>query len=202
MRRVVTRAKKKPSKPERLAVVYDTETTGLIMNRSMPLERLPEVIEFYGVLADLNSGKKKDEFHTLIKPSRPLSPMPVDFKSKKTITDITGITNDMLKLAPSFREVSGRIFKFLEEAPLVIAQNASFDRDIIDIEAERLGLELEWPPIICTIEQTVHLKGYRLSLSALHEHLFGKAFSGAHRAKADTEALVRCCVELVKRGEL
>lgn len=189
-------------KVERLAFVYDTETTGLIENRSMPLDRLPEVIEFYGETIDLNSGRKLDEYHTLIKPAKPLSPMPVDFKSKKTITDITGITNEMLKNAPLFKGVSEKIFSLIESAPLVIAQNASFDRDMLDIEAERLSLRIEWPPVICSIEQTVHLKGYRLGLGALHELLFGKTFSGAHRAKADVEALSRCCVELAKRGEL
>lgn len=188
---------------ERLALVLDTETTGLIENRSTPLEKLPEIIEYYGVLVDLLSGRKVSELHRLIRPRHRLPSMvAIGLRASRTITQITGIRDADLEGKPEFPEVAAEIFRQVEEAPLVIAQNASFDREMIDLEAERMGLQLEWPPVICSIEQTVHLRGYRLSLSALHEHLFGEAFEGAHRARADTEALVRICVELVRRGEL
>jgi hypothetical protein len=39
-------------------------------------------------------------------------------------------------------------------------------------------------------------------MSALHQHLFGEPFEGAHRAKQDTLALLRCCVELLHKGML
>lgn len=183
------------------ALLFDTETTGLVRNRTLKLEQQPEVIEFYSCLANLKTGKflKKDEFHTFIKPSKPLSdaPNPGD---KKTITQITGITNEMLANAPSFKDVSKKIIKSLSSAPIVIAHNASFDRDMIEIEAERIGVELKWPKIICTVEQTIHMKGYRLSMSALYLELFNEPFIGAHRANVDVAALLRCCVELHKRG--
>lgn len=185
------------------AILLDTETTGLVDNRSVALDRLPEVIEFYGVLCDLTRPKKPKlrELSTLIRPARPLSDRP-ERKGGKTITQITGITNAMLEKAPVFGEVYDEIFPFIESAPLIIAQNASFDREMLDIEAQRLGTTIDWPPIICTVEQTVHYLGYRLSLAALHEHLLGEKFPGAHRAKADTEALLRCCLEMKKRGDL
>jgi hypothetical protein len=71
---------------------------------------------------------------------------------------------------------------------------------MVDIEAQRLGIELRWPRLVCTVEQTIALKGYRLSLENLHKELFGEPFEGAHRAKADVAALTRCCRELFKRG--
>ena len=40
----------------------------------------------------------------------------------------------------------------------------------------------------------------RLNLNKLHELLFGKEFTGAHRAKTDVHALVRCYHELMNRG--
>ena len=75
----------------------------------------------------------------------------------------------------------------------------SFDQEMIDIEAERLGQILRWQRLVCTVEQTVHLRGHRLSLSLLHQHLFDEPFAGAHRAKVDVAALIRCSVELHKR---
>lgn len=169
----------------------------------MPLDKLPEVIEYYGVLADLNSGRVVSELHRMIRPRHRLpSQVAIGLRATRTITAITGITDEEVLRARTFPEEAEAIFKQLEEAPLVIAQNASFDREMLDLEALRMDLELEWPPLICTIEQTVHLRGYRLKLADLHELLTGETFEGAHRAKADTHALLRCCVKLAERGEL
>src|SRR6187399_3181485 len=41
---------------EMIALVFDTETTDLVTNRTLRLDRQAEVIEFYGVVADLTSG--------------------------------------------------------------------------------------------------------------------------------------------------
>lgn len=184
-----------------LALLIDTETTGLVENRSMPLDRQPEIIEFYGVLADLDKkSKKRSVLHCLIKPSRPIPTE--EGKGKKNIEKLTGITNDMVKDCPSFQDEFDKILTFIEAAPMVIAQNMSFDKDMLDIEFERLGITLKWPPLICTVEQSIHYLGRRLTLADLHEHLLGERFSGAHRAEADTEALLRCAIAMRKRGDL
>lgn len=180
------------------AVLFDTETTGLVRNRTLKLDQQPEVIEFYACAANLKTGKITKELDTLIKPAKPLSDTPAP-GDKKTITQITGITNEMLKNAKLFKDHAKAIIKMLSSAPVVIAHNASFDRDMIEIEAERLGIEFKWPKVLCTVEQTIHMKGHRLSMSALHQELFGEPFLGAHRAKADVQALLKCCVELHKR---
>lgn len=178
-----------------LAYVFDTETTGLLSNRLRKDIYQAEVIEYYGCLADIDSGEIKDEFETLIKPrTYPMSTETIEQTKTK-------LTNDMLFNAPPFVDISDRIRQQIESAPLIIAHNAAFDREIIDIEMNRLGKSIHWPAIMCTIEQTMYLKGFRLSLTDLHLHLFGKAFDDAHRAKHDVHALLRCCVEL-KRQDL
>jgi DNA polymerase III epsilon subunit-like protein len=175
------------------ALLYDTETTGLISNHTVKMTHQPHVIEFYGCLANLKSGHIQKELEVLIKP-------PVHIEQE--ITDITTINDEMVKDAPSFDRVSSDIFKFLEAAPLLIAHNASYDKEIIDLEAERLKRTIKWPRMLCTVEQTVFMKGIRLSLSDLHTLLFGEPHAGAHRAKADVEALLRCCIELHKQDVL
>lgn len=180
------------------AVVFDTETTGLIRNRTLKLDQQPEVIEFYACAVNLKTGRISKELDFLIKPLKPLSDKPAPGE-KKTITQMNGISNEMLKGKPTFKEVHAKIFSMLQGAPVVIAHNASFDKEMINIEAQRLGIELAWPRVICSIEQTLHLKGHRLSLTNLHLELFGEPFDGAHRAKVDVAALVRCCRELHKR---
>lgn len=179
------------------ALVFDTETTGLIDNRTLGLDRQPHVIEFYGCIADLKKGKVLKELDTLIQPPR-LSAI------TDQITKITSITQDMVKGAPTFAMVAPKISALIKEAPFIIAHNLSFDKEMIEIEAQRLGKTVDWgkAKLLCTVEQTVHLKSHRLSLSALYEHLFNEKFEGAHRAKVDVMAMLRCCRELVKRGVL
>ena len=177
-------------------LILDTETTGLIGNHSIAIEKQPEVIEYFAHIVDLGTGKTSKKINTLIKPR--IFPMSV-----KTITETkTKITNDMLRQAPSFRDVSGAIKAQIESAPMIIAHNAAFDREMLGLEYERLEINIKWPRCICTVEQTLALKGYRLSLTNLHLALFDKAFPEAHRAENDVKALTKCCVELFKRSML
>jgi DNA polymerase-3 subunit alpha len=78
--------------------------------------------------------------------------------------------------------------------------------DMLSLEFRRLGMleeVIKWPVIrICTVEQTEWYKGYRLSLTALYEELFGEPFPDAHRARVDVQALTRVFLELRKREEI
>jgi len=176
-----------------IACVCDTETTDLVYNRSAPLDRQPQIGEFYGALTDLDTGEISHEIDVLIRPTSKISA-----ESKK----ITGLDDAALANYPSFVEHAEMIKAMIEEAPVVIFHNAAFDKDMVELEFERLGETVRWPKLFCSVEQTCHLDGCRLSLSNLHELLFGAPFKGAHRARHDVAALIRCLVELNKRGEL
>lgn len=182
------------------ALVFDTETTGLIENRTVHLDKQPHMIEFYGNIVDLASGEVEKEYHTLIKPPIPL---PLNVKNGKGIADMTGITEEMLVDQPSFRDVAEQINEIIAAAPVVVAHNLRFDMDMVEVEFERLKRIVSWPERqICTIEQTVHLRGHRLNLTKLHSILFPGETFVAHRAANDVKALTRCCCELYKREVL
>lgn len=176
-----------------IALIIDTETSGLVENHSIKLDAQPEMIEYFGALTDLATGNRSREYETLIKPKKPVS---------AKITEITGIDNEMLGLALPFNAVADAIRADIESAPTVIAHNASFDVEMINIEFERLGQKVKWPRVICSVEATIHLKGFRLKLGGLYDYLFNDSFKDAHRARADAVALERICVELFARGEL
>lgn len=89
-------------------VVIDFETTGLSANKE-------EIIQIGAV--KYRNHKEVDRFHTYIKPSKKVS---------KRITDITGITNEMLEEAPSMNEQIDNLIKFIDDMTLV-AHNAYFD---------------------------------------------------------------------------
>jgi DNA polymerase III epsilon subunit-like protein len=177
------------------AFIFDTETTGLIQNRVVKLELQPEVIEFYGCLVDLKKGKVIKELETVIKP-RLVEKLP------PKITQITRLTDEDLSDAPSFLDMAPEILPLLEEAPLVIAHNLAFDKDMIDIECERIDRKVTWPRGLCTVEQSMHYRGKRLTLAILYEHLFEESFPDAHRARNDVEALTRVSMEMFRRGDL
>jgi DNA polymerase III epsilon subunit-like protein len=156
-------------------------------------DRLPEVIELYMELVNLTNGEMVSFMDHLIKPSKPVT---------DEIVGITGITNEMLADKPPFKAIAETAFMMIEAAPVVIAHNCHFDRECLDIEAGRMKYLVNWPRTICSVEQTCHFTGKRLTLSQLHEFLFQEKFADAHRAKTDVKALTRCCCELFQRGEL
>lgn len=176
-----------------LYLFNDYETSGLLKPCPIPIEKQPHSIEYYGCLVDAQSLEIVSEFDTLIKP-------PIQITAE--ITKITGITNEMVADAPSFAQVADEIEKQFNSASRMVAHNASYEREITTIEFKRLGREIKMPRVFCTVEQSFHLLGHRQKLGDLHELLFGEKFSGAHRAREDVDALLRCYKELINRGEI
>ena len=177
------------------SLVFDTETTDLISNSLLPLDQQPRVIEFYGRLIE-DDGKIISELDFLCNPGHPLSP---------TTTRITGIKTADVKREPPFSHFAKQVKELINGAEAVVAHNLSYDFDILNFEFRRCGIfdDVVWPENrICTVESTEWYNGYRLNLTALHEHLFGEPFKDAHRAKSDVEALARCFVEMRKRGDV
>ena len=160
-------------------VVFDIETTGLSKEKEM-------ITEIGAVkVAD---GKIIDRFSTFVNPQRPIS---------AEITKLTGITDDMVKDAPTIENVLPEFLKFCEDTVLV-AHNASFDTGFIRIAAERAGLgELHY-----TIVDTLELARALLpelnkhKLDIVCEHL-GVTLNGHHRAVNDAEATAEVFIKFL-----
>lgn len=91
-----------------IEIVLDTETTGLDYTKE-------KIIEFAAVR--LENGKIKDKFQTLINPKQHI---------RKSSIAIHGITEEMVKDAPTEEEILPQIIDFIGEHPIV-AHNAIFD---------------------------------------------------------------------------
>jgi DNA polymerase III alpha subunit (gram-positive type) len=174
--------------------VLDTETTGLILPRVLAIDYQPYVVEVYAAAVDPADGRVLQELDSLVRP-------PVTIP--QATTDYTKISTAMVSAAPRFADVLPRLRELVEAVDAVYAHNAHFDVELIDVEVTRArAAPIRWPAVICTIEQTAHLTGYRLSLAELHRKLFAEDFVDAHRARADATALIRCVVEMTRRGLL
>lgn len=101
-------------------LVIDFETTGLSPDNG------DRAIEIGGVL--IQNNQIVDSFQSLINPKMRISSF---------IADYTGITNQMLKMAPSADEVMHQFVDFMADHNLV-AHNASFDRRFLDSELKRI----------------------------------------------------------------
>lgn len=180
-----------------LVTLFDTETTGLIKNTAKDIRKQPRIIEFYAMtLQQTGEGEDAtfsfvDELDLLINPGIPIT---------TEITRITGITGLMVAGSLAFPALAGNIQSYLSRAHRIVAHNLDYDRTVTDIELKRCGKSMVWPELLCTVEATEHLKGFRLKLTDLHEYLFGEPFEGAHRAKVDVTAMARCYTALVAQG--
>lgn len=176
-------------------IVWDTETTGLIKPLITPLDQQPYICEVCMVKVDPKSFKVKEVFNELIKPPIPIPP---------ETTKIHGISNEDVKNAPSFARLLPKLAAFVLGEERIIAHNNAFDIGMLELELRRVGkvTAFPWPPNqICSVEATFGLKGHRLNLSALHTLATGKEHKdGAHRARPDVDALIRCLPFLSKKG--
>ena len=160
-------------------VVFDIETTGLSKEKEM-------ITEIGAVkVAD---GKIIDRFSTFVNPQRPIS---------AEITKLTGITDDMVKDAPTIENILPEFLKFCEDTVLV-AHNASFDTGFIRIAAERAGLGELHHTIVDTLELARALlpELNKHKLDIVCEHL-GVTLNGHHRAVNDAEATAEVFIKFL-----
>ena len=112
-------------------VVIDFETTGLSTEYCRVIE----------IGAAIIKGKKITKtFSTLCQPGVRVPPF---------ITELTGITNQMLKNKPSPEDIMPDLHHFIGERP-ILAHNASFDSQFLIAEMERVDLYVD-NPMICTM---------------------------------------------------
>ena len=152
--------------------IIDVETTG-------GMARYERITEIAIVVHD---GKQvTDTFSTLINPERSIP---------WSITQLTGITDEMVTHAPRFYEVAKQIVEMTEGA-IFVAHNVSFDFSFIREEFARLGYTYSRKQL-CTVRLSRKvfpgLKSY--SLSNLKRH-FGIYAEQSHRALDDTLATVQ-----------
>jgi DNA polymerase III alpha subunit (gram-positive type) len=173
-----------------LAIVFDSETTGLTQHPKAEADIQPRIIEFAGILTD--GVEILDVLEFKCNPGIPLEAI---------ITKITGLKDsDLEHLAPF--GVQGNLdalAAFFAKGQVSIAHNHSFDRDLLKYDLARFGHKLsdinfpEWN--VCTVEQTMHRYGYGQKLAALYEEYVGP-YVQKHRALDDIMLLHRVCQEI------
>lgn len=172
-------------------VAFDTETTGL----SPLASRLVELsgVKFRG------TGEEIDTFSSLIDPEVPIP---------ARTTEVHGITDDMVKGAPTFEEVVPQFFNWLnargpagiKQRPVLLAHNATFDINFLNIAIAKLGLPIPENQVVCTLSlsRKVLTDAPNHQLRTLTEHL-GVPTTTYHRALADSHHVRQVFLKLIQR---
>jgi DNA polymerase-3 subunit epsilon len=149
-----------------LTVFLDLETTGL----SPRDDGITEI----GVVI-LEDGKPAREWSTLVRPAKPIPP---------EIARMTGITNEMVRDAPSFGEVAPQLAAVLHGA-LLVAHNARFDYGFLKQAFAREEIAF-FAPTLCTARLARELEPNLESagLDALAER-YALTGTDRHRALGD-----------------
>lgn len=150
-------------------VAFDFETTGVDSTKD-------HIIEVAAIR--FTDGKPTDKFVKLVNPERVISDL---------IVNITNITNEMVKDAPTEKEIVKDLFDFLGESPLV-AHNTPFDIAFLKELAQNSEINYTEPVLYDTLPlaRTFLYDLPAFNLGVVSEY-YGLSAEGSHRAEKDTE---------------
>lgn len=161
-------------------ICFDIETTGLSAARD-------KITEIGAVKVE--NGVITDTFSTFANPEMPIP---------QKITQLTGITDYMVKDAPSQSEAVGAFLEFAGDNVLV-AHNAPFDTSFIAKACEDMGREYNYTSIDTVAISRAILKDIKnCKLDTVAKFLRLGDFNH-HRATDDAEMLARIFINLCQR---
>lgn len=133
-------------------LILDTETTGFYYQED---DRIIEV----GAIEMINRKLTGSSIHIYINPKKPVGDS----------ENVHGISDEFLKDKPLYAEIADILFEYLEGAE-IIAHNATFDMNFLDMEFKRAGFSALSD--VCTVTDTLVMAkskhpGQKNSLDAL-----------------------------------
>ncbi|MBS1946421.1 MAG: 3'-5' exonuclease [Bacteroidetes bacterium] len=150
--------------------IIDLEATGI----NLSTDRIVEI----AIVKIMPDGKMMPK-RKLINPEMPIS---------QTVSDIHGITNEMVKDAPTFKQVANELKQFIEGCDLAGYNSNRFDIPMIAEEFLRVGMEFDAKGRkLIDVQKIFHLMEQR-TLSAAYKFYCNKNLDGAHSAEVDALA--------------
>lgn len=166
-------------KPIMLYAIVDIETTGY----NNPCNNITEI-----AIILFDGEKTIDTFQSFVNPQTPINPY---------VTRLTGISNEMVKNAPSFAEIAQKVWNLTENA-VFVAHSVNFDYGMIRNEYKSFGSDFKRKKM-CTVRLSRKIfPGYNsYSLGNICASL-NIPINDRHRAMGDAEATVKLfkkCIE-------
>ncbi len=148
----------------------DLETTGINVSTDKIIE-----IAIVKIAIDGSSQVKR----RLVNPEMPIP---------QGAIDVHGITNEMVKDAPSFKAIANEIKQFIEGADLAGYNSNRFDIPMLNEEFLRAGISVDIENRkLLDVQKVFHMMEQR-TLSAAYKFYCQKDLQDAHSAEADATA--------------
>lgn len=148
----------------------DLETTGV----NLSVDRIIEI-----AIVKLQADGTRVVKRKLINPQMPIP---------KASSDIHGITNEMVKDAPAFKQVANEVRQFLENCDLAGYNSNRFDLPLLVEEFLRAGLNFDiTDKHLLDVQKVYHMMEPR-TLSAAYKFYCDKNLENAHSAEVDALA--------------
>ena len=162
-------------------ICFDLETTGLSARK----DRITEI----GAVR-VQGGQVTEHFDTFVDPERPIP---------AKITELTGITNEMVQGAPKEKEAVEAFYRFCGDNPVLVAHNAGFDTSFLRASGERTGVLFDFPYVDTVPVCRSLLKDIKdCKLDTVAKFLKLAPFNH-HRADDDAAVLGEIFVQLARR---
>jgi DNA polymerase III subunit epsilon len=150
--------------------ILDLETTGV----NLGVDRIVEI-----AIIKITPDGTRQVKRKLLNPEMPISAVSVE---------VHGITNEMVKDAPTFKQAANEIKQFLEQCDLAGYNSNRFDIPMLAEEFLRVGLDFEFRGRkLVDVQKVYHLMEQR-TLSAAYKFYCNKNLEDAHSAEADASA--------------
>ena len=155
--------------------VLDLETTGF----SATTEKITEV----GIMK-VKNGEVIDEFSTFVNPEKHIP---------ERVTEVTNITDEMVKDAETIKEIFPKILEFLgdDKETVIVAHNANFDVGFLKQNAKSLGYDFDYTYLdTLSLAKDLFPDYKKYKLGKIAENL-GIKVEVAHRALDDVDTTVK-----------
>jgi DNA polymerase-3 subunit epsilon len=150
--------------------IIDLETTGV----NLGSDRIVEI-----AIVRIQPDGTRHVKRKLINPEIPIS---------QVSREMHGISNEMVKDAPTFKQAANEIKQFLEHCDLAGYNSNRFDIPLLAEEFLRVGLEFDFNNRrLVDVQKIFHMMEQR-TLSAAYRFYCNKVLEGAHGAEADAQA--------------
>lgn len=160
------------------AVFVDVETTGINHREHR--------------IVQLTMKTDKGTWTTLVNPERDI---PEDSIEKH------GITEDMIKVAPTFKDIAKRVYTLLNKSKYFVAYNASFDFTMIQQHLLLEGYEFRQKDITIIDPYMMHKHLFDNTLSSVYKFYTHKVLNNAHDSEVDVNAMVEILDKQLEYGE-
>lgn len=162
-------------------VFIDLETTGTNLSH----DRIVEI-----AIIRLNPDGTRQVKRKLINPQMPIP---------AATTDVHGITDEMVKDAPAFKQVANEVKQFIDHCDLAGYNSNRFDIPLLMEEFLKSGLEFDMSSIrLVDVQRVFHMMEQR-TLSAAYKFYCDKILEGAHSAEVDAQATLEVLLAQVDR---